>query len=66
MTIKPVVRYNASKYDFVHVGMPALVHPIDHYNSATVSNTRQVRTSNVVRLTEGGFETSNTMYVRAK
>lgn len=59
---KPIVRYTPTHADYIELGMPARVLPIDH-PSDRVSNTDWVRTSLVERIGENGeFETRNTVY----
>ena len=63
--IKPVVHFFPTKMDYIKVGTPALIHPIDH-PSELVSNKELARTSEVINITDDGFETRNTVYKRAK
>lgn len=60
---KQVVTYDCSESPFVIEGGSALLKPINH-TSPHVSNTKTVRTSNVVRvdLETGEIETLNTIY----
>ena len=60
---KPTVHYKPKSY-CITVGEPALIQPLDH-PSPLVSNTHFARTSKVLKITETGFETKNTIYVRS-
>lgn len=62
--MKKIVHYAPNKYDHIRVGMPAIVYPIDHPDKDNVSNSTQVRTSDVVTVNaDKSFETMNTRYV---
>lgn len=62
---KKVVRYSAVILLPV-VGNSAIVLPVDHPDTASVSNRNFVKTSQVVRVgLNGEFETLNTVYQRA-
>lgn len=63
LTQKKVVHYRPTSNDFIKLGHGALVYPVDH-TSASVSNTKPVRTSQVIGFNpiEGGFETMNSIY----
>jgi hypothetical protein len=59
---KQTVRYTPTHADYIELGMPARVIPVDH-PSEMVSNAEFVRTSLVERIGENGeFETRNTSY----
>ncbi len=60
--MKPVVRY-VQEYCPPSVGQGMLVIPMDHPGDS-VSNYEWARTTEVVKVTEAGFETLNTVYVR--
>lgn len=63
--MKPTVQYIADKHNFIVIGLPAFVHPINHPNHKVghaVSNTTFVRTSPVISKHAKGFETMNTIY----
>lgn len=63
---KPIVHYKempASMASTPKVGHVACVLPLDH-PSANVSNNNPVITSKVIAVTEDGFETQNTIYVK--
>lgn len=67
MQSKPVVHYRPFPKAKIHIGVPALVFPIDHKNHApgqNVSNTCVARTSKVISVNHetGEFETLNTIY----
>ena len=64
MRQKKVVQYRTDMPFYIQIGQGALVHPVDHPDSANVSNTKHVRTSEVIAFHphEGGFETMNTIY----
>ena len=63
MRAKPVVHYTPDKNQYIKVGNPAFVFPIDH-QSDFVSNKTVATTSKVIKMEEGGkFETENTLYV---
>lgn len=64
MKPKPIVHYRTDVDFYVKMGQGAVVHPVDHPNSARVSNTKHVVTSQVIAFNpiEGGFETANTIY----
>lgn len=64
--MKPVVHYDSSKPGaaFPKVGSPCYVWPVDHPDKTHVSNTKMVKTSQVVAVHKNGeFETLNTRYV---
>jgi len=61
--MKPTVHYTPTSVDIIKVGHSAFVVPVDH-PSDLVSNTTFVKTSPVVKLTDTGFETQNTIYQR--
>lgn len=63
--VKPTVRYNLNEVYRITVGMPAMVHPIDH-SSEFVSNENIVETSRVLNVDGHTFETENTIYVGVK
>jgi hypothetical protein len=65
MTDKKVVHYKeGNAVSDIIVGRSAIVFPVDHYNSESVSNKKYVVTSTVLRVDEesGEFETLNTIY----
>lgn len=62
---KPIVNYTPQDADYIVVGHRAFVHPTNH-PSNLVSNTTGVMTSPVVKITEDGFETQNTIYRKEK
>jgi len=64
--MKPIVHFTSSTNDYIHVGNPAFVNPIDHPDTVHVSNRKPIRTSEVVAINEDGFETKNTIYKRLK
>jgi hypothetical protein len=61
---KPVVFYRTDLPYYIKLGESAFVHPVNHPDKENVSNTKHVRTSEVIAFTplEGGFETLNTLY----
>jgi len=59
---KPTVRYKNHPKNYIKVGDGAVIQPIDH-PSHLVSNSTWVRTSDVLKVTDKGFETHNTIYV---
>lgn len=61
---KPIVHYRTDVDFYVRIGQGAVVHPVDHHDTNRVSNTKHVRTSQVIAFNpiEGGFETANTIY----
>lgn len=67
--MKPIVHYNhiAGAIEPL-VGIGALVRPLDHYDClepfSTITNGQTALTSRVLHVTETGFETLNTNYVR--
>lgn len=63
--MKPLVKYDADVEETVIIcGRSAYVKPIDHPDSARVSNKKMVFTSTVLTVYgDGSFETVNTMYV---
>jgi hypothetical protein len=65
MQVKPTVRYAPDKSQYIKVGLPAFIFPIDH-QSDFVSNKTVATTSKVIKVEEDGkFETQNTLYVPA-
>ena len=59
---KPTVRYKNHPKNYIKVGDGAVIQPINH-TSHLVSNHTWVRTSEVLKVTNNGFETLNTIYV---
>lgn len=59
-TPKPIVKYRLDGDHSVTMGLPAFVEPIDHPHT---SNTGLVRTSKVIKIVGGTFETLNTKYI---
>jgi hypothetical protein len=64
--VKPIVNFKSSTEDYIQVGNPAFVTPVDHPDPVHVSNHRVARTSEVTAILEDGFETKNTLYKRLK
>lgn len=64
--MKSIVRYNASENDSIHVGRSAVVADVLNHPSSIVSNRHPVYTSEVIAITDDGFETKNTKYVKVK
>ena len=59
---KQEVKYDLTKYNFVKLGAPAVVKPINH-PSKLVSNERFSMTTTVISMAGVDFETMNTRYV---
>jgi hypothetical protein len=66
--VKPVVRYKPTEADAIERGKRAALFNVLDHPSDLVSNTEgtMVGTSRVLYITEDGFETENTRYVREK
>ncbi len=63
---KKVVKYDATHPTFPEVDKRCMLWPLDHPDTARVSNTQWAMTSKVVRIMEDGvFETQNSIYVPA-
>ena len=64
--MKPIVHYDNTQLSVIALGRGAVIAPIDHTNHApgqSVSNTKHVITSRVIKLHyDGSFETENTIY----
>lgn len=64
--MKPTVKYIVSHTNYIKVGSPAFIQPVDHPDTVNVSNKRVVMTSPVIEWDiNGNFETRNTIYVPA-
>jgi hypothetical protein len=62
--MKKTVKYDQSKTIQLAIGVSAIIFPINHPDSANVSNEKHVVTSTVVKISPNGvFETLNTVYV---
>lgn len=60
---KPEVKYTATESDFVSVGKSALLHgKVHNHPVANLDGADYVKTSPVIRIFDGGFETQNTVY----
>jgi hypothetical protein len=65
---KQLVVYDANENDYLVIGHPAYVTPVDHPDTYNVTNGRIVRTTVVewYNTDTGVFETKNTRYVPSK
>lgn len=62
---KPIVRYRSAGFPVI-IGISAWVYPLDHPDTTNVSNTKLVKTSTVINVTDSGFETLNTKYINTE
>lgn len=61
--MKTLVLYDVGLPHTIVLGHGAIVHPLNHPDTANVSNSKAVITSKVVRVEPWGqFETENTVY----
>lgn len=62
--MKKLVHYRHNDFESILIGRTAIITPVDHPDSANVSNKMYVMTSPVVAIhANGDFETVNTKYM---